>query len=85
MVGFRIQAGPVFSFAQDGKVNFDTSIADFNKYKKNATGLIGGLGLDISKLTVDLRYEHGLSNLSESKDFSQKIRMWTVGVGFNIL
>ncbi|MEJ5053137.1 porin family protein [Sphingobacterium sp. MYb382] len=84
-VGFRIQAGPVFSFAQDGKINFDTSIADFNKYKKNSTGLIGGLGLDISKVTFDIRYEHGLSNLSQNSDVNSKIRMWTVGLGFNIL
>lgn len=84
-VGFRIQAGPVFSFAQDGKINFNSSIADIDKYKKSSTGLIGGLGLDISKVTFDIRYEHGLSNLAESKDISQKIRMWTVGLGFNIL
>ena len=84
-VGFRIQAGPVFSFAQDGKINFDTDIADFSKYKKNSTGIIGGLGLDVSKFTVDLRYEHGLSNLNENKDINSKIRMWTIGVGFNFL
>lgn len=82
-IGVRFQAGPVFSFAQDGKVNLAPSA--WNDYKKNSTGIIGGIGADISKLTVDLRYEHGLSNLSESKEFSQKIRMWTIGVGFAIL
>lgn len=84
-VGVRLQAGPVFSFAQDGKINFDASLADFDKYKKNSTGIIGGIGADISKLTFDVRYEHGLSNLNTAGDTNQKIRMWTVGVGFAIL
>lgn len=83
-LGVRFQAGPVFSFAQDGKVNFSPT-QDWGNYKKNSTGIIAGIGADISKLTVDLRYEHGLSNLSESKANSQKIKMWTIGVGFAIL
>lgn len=81
-VGVRIQAGPVFSFAQDGSVNFTTN---WDNYKKTSTGLIGGIGADISKFTVDLRYEHGLTDLNESPDYNQKIRMWTIGVGFAFL
>ncbi|MFD1769382.1 porin family protein [Sphingobacterium suaedae] len=83
-IGFRIQAGPVFSFAQDGKVNFTTA-TDWDKYKKTSTGIIGGIGADISKFTVDLRYEHGLTNLNENSNYDQKIRMWTIGVGFAFL
>lgn len=83
-IGFRIQAGPVFSFAQDGKVNFTTA-TDWDRYKKTSTGIIGGIGADISKFTVDLRYEHGLTDLNESPDYNQKIRMWTIGVGFAFL
>jgi len=84
-IGVRIQAGPVFSFAQDGKVSFNT-IADKESYKKSSTGIIGGVGADISKFTVDLRYEHGLNNLStEGGDRSQKISMWSIGVGYAFL
>ncbi len=83
-IGVRIQAGPVFSFAQDGKVSFTTA-TDWDRYKKTSTGIIGGIGADISKFTVDLRYEHGLSDLNDSPDYNQKIRMWTVGVGFAFL
>src|SRR5690606_35564125 len=83
-IGFRVQAGPVFSFAQDGKVNLKTA-TDWDKYKKSSTGIIGGIGADISKFTVDLRYEHGLTNLSDNSTYNQKIRMWTVGVGFAFL
>lgn len=82
-VGFRIQAGPVFSFAQDGKVVNIPDATNWSKYKKNSTGIIGGIGADISKLTVDLRYEHGLTNLNETGN--QKIKMWTIGLGYAIL
>ncbi|WP_437920773.1 outer membrane beta-barrel protein [Sphingobacterium sp. LRF_L2] len=83
-VGFRVQAGPVFSFAQDGEIDFARA-TEWDSYKKSSTGIIGGIGLDISKLTVDLRYEHGLTNLNESGLDNQKIRMWTIGVGFAFL
>lgn len=83
-IGFRIQAGPVFSFVQDGEIEPNT-LFSFDDYKKNSTGIIGGVGIDISKLTVDLRYEHGLTNLSSNSAEEQKIRMWSIGLGFAIL
>src|SRR5690606_6778928 len=36
-VGFRIQAGPVFSFAQDGKVVNISEATNWAAYKKNST------------------------------------------------
>lgn len=53
--------------------------------KKTSTGIIGGIGADISKFTIDLRYEHGLSNLNANSSNDQKLKMWTVGVGIAIL
>jgi|SRR5690606_29856276 len=83
-IGFRIQAGPVFSFAQNGKVSFK-SATDFDNYKKTSTGIIGGLGADIGSFTVDLRYEHGLSNASQTTDFKQHVKMWSIGIGYAFL
>jgi len=83
-LGVRIQAGPVFSFAQDGKVDFK-SATDIDNYKKSSTGIIGGIGADIRNFTVDLRYEHGLSNISQNSDKSQKVSMWSVGIGYAFL
>lgn len=82
-IGARIQAGPVFSFAQDGKVVNLSEATNWGAYKKNSTGIIGGIGADISSFTVDLRYEHGLTNLNENGN--QKIKMWTIGVGYSFL
>lgn len=83
-LGVRIQAGPVFSFAQDGKVSF-SSATDFDNYKKTSTGIIGGVGADIRNITVDLRYEHGLTNLSDNSSYNQKVSMWSIGVGYAFL
>ncbi|MCT1523406.1 porin family protein [Sphingobacterium hotanense] len=83
-LGVRIQAGPVFSFAQDGKFDIKTA-TNFAEYKKTSTGIIGGVGADIRNFTVDLRYEHGLNNLSESSNEKQKISMWSIGVGYAFL
>ncbi len=83
-IGFRIQAGPVFSFAQDGKVTVK-SATDFENYKKSSTGIIGGIGADIRNITIDLRYEHGLNNISNNSNQNQKISMWSIGVGYAIL
>ncbi|MGJ1261286.1 porin family protein [Sphingobacterium spiritivorum] len=80
-IGVRFQAGPVFAFkvSEGGSLSKYT---DFANYKKASTGIIGGIGADITKFTVDLRYEHGLSSLSDNKD---KIKMWSIGVGYNFL
>lgn len=83
-IGVRIQAGPVFSFAQDGKVSLGT-ITDTESYKKSSTGIIGGIGADISKFTVDLRYEHGLNNISKDSNHKQRISMWSLGIGYAFL
>ncbi|MEI5983583.1 MULTISPECIES: porin family protein [Sphingobacterium] len=83
-LGVRIQAGPVFSFAQDGKVDFN-SATDFENYKKSSTGIIGGIGADIKSITIDLRYEHGLNNISQESNRSQKISMWSIGLGYSFL
>lgn len=83
-LGFRIQAGPVFSFAQDGEIKIN-NVTRWEDYKKSSTGIVGGLGVDVSSFTVDLRYEHGLTNIGQNATPDQKIRMWSIGVGYAFL
>jgi len=62
----RLQAGPAFSFilSDDAREN-DNLVDEINS--ENATvGYQVGVGLDISKFTVDLKYENNLSNLGNS-------------------
>ncbi|MFC3196557.1 porin family protein [Parapedobacter deserti] len=84
-LGVRVQAGPVVSFVVDEGIGQALQdVTDFNSYKSQAWAVTGGLGVDISKFRADLRYEHGLSNLSENSNRSQKINLWSLGVGYRL-
>lgn len=81
-IGARIQAGPLFSFIVD-KDNV-TSFGSEVDYKKNFAAIVGGVGVDISKLSLDLRYEAGLGNINRG-DNRQRLNLWTLAVGYNFL
>jgi len=55
----RINAGPVASFNLDDLEDFED--ADVDDYKTAVFAYQAGIGVDISKLIVDLRYEGNLS------------------------
>ncbi|MDF3077818.1 MAG: hypothetical protein K0S09_1707 [Sphingobacteriaceae bacterium] len=84
----RFMGGPVVSFILD-KENPTSgayqSITDFHNYKNNALGLQAGAGIDISKLSIDLRYEAGLTNVSKSDKYEQKSNLWHLSLGYKIL
>lgn len=83
--GLRIVAGPVVSFVVDKNIGESLrQVTEFNEYKNQAWAVTGGLGLDISNFRVDLRYEHGLSELSKNDSAPQKLNLWTVGVGYRL-
>lgn len=83
--GLRIVAGPVVSFVVDKNIGESLrQVTQFSEYKNQAWAVTGGLGLDISNFRVDLRYEHGLSELSKNDSAPQKMNLWTVGVGYRL-
>ncbi|NTW25972.1 MAG: PorT family protein [Lentimicrobium sp.] len=86
----RVMAGPVASFAVNKSVTLDETWNDDVNFTeddiKNANwGLQFGAGVDVLFLTLDLRYEIGLSNFSEIQDFDLKNNMFTIGLGWKIL
>lgn len=84
-LGVRAQAGPVISFMLDKGIGSALSgVVQPSGYRNQAIGLTGGIGADVFKFRVDLRYEHGLSNLSREGSDSQKLRLWTLGVGYRL-
>ncbi len=85
-VGLRIQAGPLVSFVIDegGISDAFKQVGNFDEYKNQAWAVVGGVGLDVSRFRADLRYEHGLSNLSGNSSQSQKINLWSLGVGYRL-
>jgi len=87
----RINAGPVASVTLSSDSELDEIIPDMKTLSKGATiGYQAGVGIDIlKKLTVDLRYEGGLSKLGDkltvggnSYAFDSRDRKFLVSLGF---
>jgi len=84
----RFMAGPVISFILDKNPTFAstfTSATDYNSYKNQTWGLQAGAGVDIGNISVDLRYETGLTNISQSAKYEQKQNLWHLSLGFKLL
>ena len=87
-VNLRFMAGPVVSFIIDENTTFDNAyknVTDFGNYKKQTLGLQAGTGVDLGNFTVDLRYEAGLSNVSQSEKYSQKQNLVHLSIGIKLL
>lgn len=67
---FRLQAGPVFSLMTDASVKNKDLIKDLD-VSRPAVTYMAGIGFDIGKLNLDVRY-HGQFNRTKNKiDFNQ--------------
>ncbi|QDW27485.1 porin family protein [Pedobacter sp. KBS0701] len=87
-LNFRLMAGPVISFILDENSTFSSAYqqaTDFSNYKNQALGAQFGAGVDVGSISVDLRYEAGLSNISKSEKYSQKPNLFQLSLGFKIL
>lgn len=84
-LNFRYMAGPIISFLLDknAKTNY-TNATNFSDYKNQTIGAQAGIGVDLGNLTVDLRYEKGLTNVSESGQYDQKQNLWHISLGYKL-
>ncbi len=86
-LNFRVMAGPIYSYYLNRSDNFTANInaayADFGKYNNSTLGFQAGAGVDVASLTLDLRYEGGLTKLSDT--YGQRPSLWALSVGFKIL
>ena len=87
-LNLRFMAGPVISFLIDKDTdNFDSTydnVTDYNSYKDQTWGLQAGTGIDIGGISLDLRYEAGLTNVSQSPKYEQKQNLWHLSLGFKL-
>lgn len=85
----KLMAGPLFSFVINENNPYAKSVNAvykdaFDDYKKQFSSLVFGTGIDVSKLSVDLRYELGLGNISKYEGVKQKLNLWTISVGYSL-
>ena len=81
----RLMAGPVISFIVDKNTTAEGAYQSIQDYKDQALGLQAGAGVDVGMLSVDLRYEAGLSNMSKSDKYDQKQNLFHLSLGFKLL
>lgn len=86
-LNFRLMAGPIYTYnlskSESFSDNTNAAIADFGHYKNSTIGFQAGGGVDIGPITADLRYEGGLTKVSD--DFGQRQNLWALSVGFKFL
>ena len=87
-LNLRFMTGPVISFVVDENTTFDSAyqnVTGFNNYKKQNWAYQAGTGVDLGNLSVDLRYEAGLSNISKSSEYNQKQNLFHLSLGLKLL
>lgn len=85
-LGLRFNLGPVISFNLSDEQNFSQAASSSFKgdFKDKTFAAQFGAGVDIGKLSVDLRYESGLSKINEQNYPTTKLNLYTLGVAFRI-
>lgn len=83
-LNFRLMAGPVISFVVDQSTTTDEAYQTIKDYKDQAIGAQAGAGVDLGNLSVDLRYEAGISNISKSEKYDQKQNLFHLSLGFKL-
>lgn len=88
----RLNAGPLASFKVSNSIsddlkNYSSNIAE--SFKGASYGYQAGAGLDLGSLSLDLRYEGSLSDVSEVADaakvsYTQKGNLWQMTLGYKI-
>ena len=85
-VGVRLNTGPVVSFILNEDQSFGDAASNVfsGSFKDQAFAWQFGTGVDVGKLSVDLRYEMGLSKLNSAGYPDTKLNMFTLGLGLKL-
>ncbi len=96
----RIFAGPDISFSTNKDVSYEYTTNDgedfqgeipdedkinIDDFNSTTWYLQAGAGVDVLFLTLDVRYEKGLSDLYNSGDLNFKNNVWLITLGFKFL
>jgi opacity protein-like surface antigen len=82
-LNFRVMAGPIYTYQLSKSGNLGDNInGAIDNFNKSNIGYQVGAGVDIGAITADLRYEGGLTKVSDS--FAKRQNLWALSVGFKI-
>ncbi|SFN58833.1 Outer membrane protein beta-barrel domain-containing protein [Algoriphagus ornithinivorans] len=93
MLGFRVlkvlrvQAGPIASLNIDSNLKNAGGTVQDAEFSNATLGYQAGLGVDIGNLSIDGKYEGGLSKFTDNISSFQtdnRINQWVLSVGFRL-
>ncbi len=86
---FKVQAGPVATMKINTKMDFEDDYTMQQDYKGATFGYQAGIGLELSSLVLDVKYEGSLSRFGTGAtfgdhevEFDQRISQWVLSLGF---
>lgn len=80
---FRVFGGGVYSYVLNDKASILKQVSQsFQQFDKSNIGYQAGAGVDIGRLTLDLKYEGALTNIS--KEFKARPSSFQASIGFMI-
>jgi hypothetical protein len=93
VAGINLQIGPQFGFLTKAESNYNpitsqpTTTQDFKSaYKKSDVALAIGAGWDLPfGITLDARYNLGLSKVDGDAAYSTKNQVWQVSLGYKLI
>ncbi|MDQ1141964.1 porin family protein [Pedobacter agri] len=85
-IGVRLNTGPMFSLILDENQSFGQAAGNVFRanFKNQAIAWQFGAGVDLKKLSVEARYELGLSKLNKAGYPGTKLNLFTVGLGYKL-
>lgn len=89
-LGGRFYAGPLLSFAINKDNNFGTAVSSASRfdYKDSNFAITAGAGIDIRKISIDLRYEAGLTKqnyFDGSTNYKTRVSLFNLSLGYAFL
>jgi len=84
----RLMAGPIASFNIDSSLKDAGTTVQNIDFKKATLGYQTGVGVDLGNLSIEGKYEGGLSKFTEnigSFTTDNRINQWVLSVGFKLL
>ncbi len=83
----RVMAGPIASININSEIKDAANTVKESDFNSATLGYQAGLGIDIGNLSVDAKYEGGLSSVTQnigSFSTDNRINQWVLSVGFKL-
>jgi hypothetical protein len=84
---FRIMAGPIYSYVLSRDATFSDNLGaayrDLGDFNNSTLGYQAGAGIDLGNVSIDARYEGGLTTINQK--YGERPNLFHISLGFKLL